>query len=153
VAALIAAGGNFRGGAPGGAASGVSRGTIPKIRQSQVTALTKLTTDVMPLTRILTSARNALAAAAFSDAPNDAAIKAKAESVQVAELALAQARADAFGKIQTSANRLAPDQVEVFVAMGGSFAGVSFTQPEPLSFSDHEGYVSLFDGVSLKGWD
>jgi Spy/CpxP family protein refolding chaperone len=153
VAAFIAAGGNFRGGASGGPATGAGRGTIPRIREAQVTALTRLTTDVMPLTRILTSARNALAAATFSDARNDAAIRAKAESVQVAEMSLAQARADAFGRIQSSANRLAPDQVEVFAAMGGSFAGVSFTQPEPLNFAGHEGYVPLFDGVSLKGWD
>jgi hypothetical protein len=153
VAALVATGGAFRGGAPGGAAAGGSRGTIPNIRQSQVAALTKLTTDVMPLTRILTAARNALTAAVLSDAPNDAAIKAKVDSVQVAELALARARADAFAKIQASANRLAVDQKEVFVAMGGSFAGVSFTQPEPLNFAEHDGYVSLFDGVSLKGWD
>src|SRR5439155_12620864 len=119
----------------------------------QTVALTRLTTDVMPLTRILTSARNALAAAAFAETRNDAAIRAKAESLQVAEMTLAQARADAFGRIQSSANKLAPDQVEVFVAMGGSFAGVSFTQPEPLNFAEHEGYVPLFDGVSLKGWD
>jgi len=37
--------------------------------------------------------------------------------------------------------------------MGGSFSGVTFTQPDPYNFNDHEGYVSLFDGVSLKGWD
>ena len=28
-----------------------------------------------------------------------------------------------------------------------------FTEPAPLDFNDHAGYVSLFDGVSLKGWD
>jgi hypothetical protein len=28
-----------------------------------------------------------------------------------------------------------------------------FTEPSPLDFGDHQGYVSLFDGVSLKGWD
>jgi hypothetical protein len=28
-----------------------------------------------------------------------------------------------------------------------------FTEPDPMDFNDHEGYVSLFDGVSLKGWD
>jgi 3-keto-disaccharide hydrolase len=28
-----------------------------------------------------------------------------------------------------------------------------FTEPSPLDFNDHEGYVALFDGVSLKGWD
>jgi hypothetical protein len=28
-----------------------------------------------------------------------------------------------------------------------------FTEPSPLDFGDHQGYVSLFDGKSLKGWD
>jgi hypothetical protein len=28
-----------------------------------------------------------------------------------------------------------------------------FTEPDPLDFNDHEGYVSIFDGVSLKDWD
>ena len=28
-----------------------------------------------------------------------------------------------------------------------------FTEPSPLDFADHQGYVSLFDGKSLKGWD
>jgi len=34
----------------------------------------------------------------------------------------------------------------------GLFALV-FTEPAPLDFSDHEGYVSLFDGATLKDWD
>jgi Domain of Unknown Function (DUF1080) len=28
-----------------------------------------------------------------------------------------------------------------------------FTQPAPMDFNDHEGYVSLFDGKDLKNWD
>ena len=28
-----------------------------------------------------------------------------------------------------------------------------FEEPDALDFSDHDGYVSLFDGKSLKGWD
>ncbi|MGF7081009.1 3-keto-disaccharide hydrolase [Mucilaginibacter sp. UYCu711] len=28
-----------------------------------------------------------------------------------------------------------------------------FTQPLPIDFNDHEGYVSLFDGQTLKDWD
>jgi hypothetical protein len=36
---------------------------------------------------------------------------------------------------------------------GGRGGGMSFTQPSPIDFNDHEGYVPLFDGVSLKGWD
>ena len=155
VAALIRAGGAFRGGqaGPGGPAGGGGRGTIPNIRQPQTTALTKLTTDVMPLTRALATTRTDLTAAAFAEPCNDRAIRSKAEAVKTAELAVANARAGAFAKIQASANRLAPDQVAAFLVMGGSFAGLAFTQPEPLNFAEHEGYVSLFDGVSLKGWD
>jgi hypothetical protein len=36
---------------------------------------------------------------------------------------------------------------------GGRGGGLNFTQPSPMDFNDHDGYVSLFDGVSLKGWD
>ena len=35
----------------------------------------------------------------------------------------------------------------------GRGRGMAFTEPTPLDFNDHDGYVSLFDGVSLKGWD
>jgi len=28
-----------------------------------------------------------------------------------------------------------------------------FREPEPLDFDDHAGYIRIFDGVSLKGWD
>ena len=35
----------------------------------------------------------------------------------------------------------------------GRGRGMPFTEPTPLDFNDHDGYVSLFDGVSLKGWD
>ena len=31
--------------------------------------------------------------------------------------------------------------------------GGGFTEPSPMDFNDHEGYVSIFDGVSLKGSD
>jgi hypothetical protein len=30
---------------------------------------------------------------------------------------------------------------------------MQLTEPAPLDFKDHEGYLSLFDGVSLKDWD
>lgn len=30
---------------------------------------------------------------------------------------------------------------------------LNFTEPAPIDFTDHEGYVSLFDGKSLKGWN
>jgi hypothetical protein len=36
-------------------------------------------------------------------------------------------------------------------ARGGGGGG--FTQPEPIAFDDHEGWVSIFDGASLKNWE
>ncbi len=35
----------------------------------------------------------------------------------------------------------------------GRGRGMAFTEPAPMDFDDHDGYVPLFDGVSLKGWD
>jgi Domain of Unknown Function (DUF1080) len=131
----------------------VGGGTIPNVREAQTRALTQLTTGLMPLTKTLNGARAALVAASVAEPRNDAAIRAKVEEVVRAELAVATARAAAFARIQGSANRLAPNQVAAFAAMGGSFAGVAFTLPEAMNFAEHEGYVSLFDGVSLKGWD
>jgi hypothetical protein len=31
--------------------------------------------------------------------------------------------------------------------------GLQFTEPAPIDFTDHEGYVSIFDGRTLDGWD
>src|SRR5207237_593948 len=31
--------------------------------------------------------------------------------------------------------------------------GMTFTEPSPIDFHDHEGYVSIFDGKTLEGWD
>lgn len=149
VAALIASGGGGR----GRQTYPVGGGTIPRVREAQVAALTKLTTQAMPLTREVAAARAAVVAAAFAEAPNPAAIRARVEALKQAELAVAKTRASAFAAIQASEQRLAPDQVAAFVSIGGSLANVAFTQPEPMNFAWHEGYVSLFDGVSLKGWD
>jgi hypothetical protein len=35
----------------------------------------------------------------------------------------------------------------------GQGAVMVFTEPSPIDFGDHDGYVPLFDGKSLKGWD
>ena len=112
----------------------VGGGTIPNVREPQTKALTQLTTGLMPLTRALNGARAALVAASVAEPRNDAAIRAKVEEVVRAELAVATARAAAFARIQGSANRLAPNQVAAFAAMGGTFAGVAFTLPEAMNF-------------------
>src|SRR5437773_4742933 len=34
----------------------------------------------------------------------------------------------------------------------GRGRGVGFRQPDPIDFQEHEGWTSLFDGKTLKGW-
>lgn len=36
--------------------------------------------------------------------------------------------------------------------IAGQHNGI-FVEPDPMDFADHAGYVSLFDGKTLKGWD
>jgi hypothetical protein len=35
----------------------------------------------------------------------------------------------------------------------GRGRGMQFTEPAPIDFNDHDGYVSIFDGRTLDGWD
>jgi hypothetical protein len=36
---------------------------------------------------------------------------------------------------------------------GGRGRGGGFTQPDPIDFDDHSGWISMFDGKTLAGWD
>ena len=58
-----------------------------------------------------------------------------------ADLVLALATTAAVGRAQQP------------VAPAPAGGRMVFTEPAPLDFNDHDGYVSLFDGASLKGWD
>ena len=46
-----------------------------------------------------------------------------------------------------------PAQTQPAQTQAGRGRGMSFTEPAPLDFNDNDGYVSLFDGATLKGWD
>ena len=159
VATLAASGGGRgAGGGPSRAQSGSAPsyavgGTVPRLQEAQLQALMGLTYATMPLARAATAARAALTAAAFTDSAASGTLKSRADALRTAELALATARLSGLARIQASPDKLAPDQLAAFVSMGGSFDRMSFTQPRPIDFSAHEGYISLFDGVSLKDWD
>jgi len=51
----------------------------------------------------------------------------------------------AQGQAQPAANASAPAPKKP--------VHTGFSQPDPIDFNDHEGYVSIFDGTSLKDWD
>jgi len=137
-----------RGGAGGG------RGTVgvPNLSPAQGSALAGLNSQLAPLTQALNAARAAVTSASYAMPRNDAEIKARADAVVSAEVALASARADRFAAIQASPDKLSGNQVAALIAKGGAVP-TGFTEPDPMDFNDHFGYVPLFDGVSLKGWD
>jgi hypothetical protein len=142
------AGGAGRGGARGG------RGTVgvPDLSPAQGSALVSENSQLAPFTQKVNAARAALTSASYSLPTNDAEIKAKAAAVVSAEVDLANARADWLANLQSSPNKLAPNQVAALVERGGAIPA-GFTEPDPMEFDDHFGYVPLFNGVSLKGWD
>ena len=49
-----------------------------------------------------------------------------------------------WAQARPAADEKKPEQVQ---------QAISFRQPAPLDFDDHSGYVSIFDGRSLKDWD
>lgn len=66
----------------------------------------------------------------------------------IAGVALAVLTMSAIGRAQQPP--VAPLPASTSAPAGGR---MMFTEPAPFDFNDHTGYVSLFDGVSLKGWD
>ena len=43
--------------------------------------------------------------------------------------------------------------VAVGISDGQTRGGGGFSQPEPIAFDDHQGWISIFDGTSLKNWE
>ena len=146
VAALALAGGG------GAAGRGGYRTSMPHVTAKQASALLDMNAALQSQTQALNNARTQVTVAALSAPRDDAAIQSKADAVEQAELAMALSRADAAGKLQAGPEPLDKEQIAWLVAAGGSY-GTGFTEPEPMDFADHRGYVPLFDGVSLKDWD
>jgi hypothetical protein len=140
-------------GASGRGGGGAARSSMPHVTAKQALGLTDMTSSLMSQSSALTSARADAISTSLSLPRNNRAIQAKVDAVVAAELALANARADALARFQSTPDKLDAEQLSWLVAGGGSYGGGGFTEPEPMNFNDHRGYVSLFDGVSLKGWD
>jgi hypothetical protein len=95
-------------------------GGMPQLTQQQQAAIQAFNKANAPLAQAVTEARNALNAAIYTDKPNTADIKAKAEKLAAAELALAQARAEVFAKLQASPNKLNLPSQQLIMLLGGS---------------------------------
>jgi hypothetical protein len=64
----------------------------------------------------------------------------------------ASAGAQAQAPTQSQTNQVQTDIWKVKPDISGKRNGV-FPEPEAMDFADHTGYVSLFDGQTLTGWD
>jgi len=95
-------------------------GGMPQLTQEQQAVIQAFNKANAPLAQAVNEARNALNAAVYTDKPDTADIKAKAERLGAAELALARARAEAFAKLQASPNKLNLPSRQLIMLLGGS---------------------------------
>jgi hypothetical protein len=126
---------------------------LPHVSVVQGNALIQMNGNMTQLTQALSDARTSVTTASITLPRSNSAIQSKVDAAAAAELGLAIARADALAKLQASSNKLDPDQLAALVREGGTYLQSDHEQAEPIDFNDHRGYVSLFDGVSLAGWD
>jgi Spy/CpxP family protein refolding chaperone len=112
-------------GAPGGFPQGGrgGRGGLPGATPEQNQAVMEMNTALAPLIAAATTARNDLANIAIADVKNAAGLRAGAEKLAAAELAVATARADAFAKLQSGPNKLSAEQVTALINMGAGAGG------------------------------
>jgi hypothetical protein len=96
---------------------------MSQLTQQQQAAIQAMREASAPLAQAVTQARSALDATIYTDKPDTADIKAKAEILATAELALARARAEAFAKLQASPNKLNLSPQQITVLLGGSGRG------------------------------
>ena len=139
---------------------GMPVGTFPGITEAQMFYYQQaLNHDFQRVDLAVTTARTELARASLAEPRNDPAITAAVNTLVAAELAAAKRKADGFARVQAGPNRLNATQIAALAANGGRYsagngmAGNNASEILPLDYKDREGYISLFDGVSLKGWD
>ena len=93
---------------------------MPQLTQEQQAAIRAMNQASAPLAQAVNEARNALNAAIYTDKSDTADIKAKAGKLAAAELALAQARAEGFAKLQASPNKLNLPAQQIIILLGVS---------------------------------
>jgi len=120
---------------------------------AQQKAIDAVGAAVANLATTATNARTALTAASLTAPAVPADLQAKATALAAAEQALAVARADNFTKLQAGLDRV-PDSLKAAAltrlntgGRGGGLGG------GPRLSDDDTGFVSIFDGKTLTGWD
>ncbi len=119
------------------------RGGVAPLNPAQSAAASRFEVAT-ELTDAVSAASSALVRASLTLPSNASDLAARARALGTAELNLANARADAFGDVQNSLTRSAPDQAAALLGRGGA---------APAAQDDYAGFTSIFDGRTLNGWD
>ena len=104
--------------APGATPPPVPRQLTAALATNQAAAVAAMEQSLTNLSAAVTAARQALLTASFLAPANEADLRTKTEALGSAELALAIARADQFGRIQASADRLTSVQISALAQQG-----------------------------------
>jgi sugar phosphate isomerase/epimerase len=132
------------GGGRGGAAAPV---LIQGLNNAQV-ASTGMADVLTSANQAVTEARSQLNAAIFAGTADMTAIRARVDALAAAELTLAAARSDTITKLQASANKLSPDQLQNLVNGGrGGRGGVPISTD---SKADWEAVADIFNAIQDK---
>jgi hypothetical protein len=116
--------------------------------QAAAVAALNVNTALQPQMQAVTAAQTALIAASLAQPVNQADLTAKAQALADAETRLALARADLLASVQQALRPL--DRAQAIAALSGRAGGGRGGPPVP---DNYDGFVSLFDGRTLNGWD
>ncbi|MEO8071469.1 MAG: ThuA domain-containing protein, partial [Acidobacteriota bacterium] len=117
-ALMQAAGRNGGAGAAGRGGAPAAAPAPAPLTPAQQALVSEMNDTVRPLTQAATTARAALNGAPYGPTASTADIAAKAAALGTAQLALANANAAAFARMQSGGDRLSADQAAL-VALGG----------------------------------
>lgn len=164
---------------PGGALLGrAGRGFGPPIPREQMETINRLNQDLAAEAAAVNVASSNLVAASFSTPKDEAKIIAANHALNEARLAWATKAAALFAKVQDSPNKLDEAAIAQLISTapggrGGSgpakpgragnqtpatefvrpAASPGLGQPMVLPGPDAEGFISMFNGRDLSGWD
>ena len=121
----------------------------PPLTPAQAAAVggANVTTTLQPHIQAATAAQAALLEASLSQPVNQADLLAKAQALADAETKLAHARADVLVTVQQALRPL--DTAQAIAALSGRGGG----RGGPAAPDNYDGFVSLFDGRTLDGWN
>ena len=141
--------------AGGGRGGGPDPGALSVLQQL---ALNREMTIPSAITAAQTAAAAALVQASLTLPVNTVEIAAKAQALADAELALANARATGFARVQKALQPLSAAQIATYarstIAGGAGRGGRGAAAASwETAYYDHTGFIQLFDGKTLNGWD